>query len=84
MRNLIEKLLARFGWPTRAEHADLVRQLETARAFAKQVAEGVADKAVIVGADDVLLQNLVIDRTLLILPGVRGITVLGCFFNPPA
>ena len=55
MRNLIEKLLARLGCPTRAEREDLVRQLGIAQAFARQVAEPLDDKAVIVGSDDVVL-----------------------------
>ncbi len=79
MRNMIETFLGKLGWPTRTERDELVRQLSISQAFAQQVAYDIADKAIIVGSDDVVLQHLALGgRTVLILPGVRRTLISGC------
>ena len=81
MITIIDRMLAFIGLPTFSERDDLLRQLGTARAFARELAEGIEDKAVIVGSDDVLLQNLMLDGPILVLPGVQRTLVLGCHFG---
>jgi hypothetical protein len=81
MKTLIKTFLNFVGLATREERDDLARKLNVAQLFAKSVAEGVSDYAVIVGADETMMNGLILDRPVLVLPGVNRTVISGCFWK---